>query len=129
MVPKTINGIRFPNFVETLSETLPKSGIKNKAKILSKAITTPEIVSETLNTSFKINGIIKSYNCQNPEIVINASPTRTVLFTLSFILSPIVKLLTFYLIHLFLHNLICHQIHRQDSMIGVFWILTLFLSL
>ena len=41
-VPNRMNGIRLPIFVFVRSESEPKSGSRNSAKILSAAMMTPE---------------------------------------------------------------------------------------
>ena len=77
-VPPTINGIRFPNFVFTLSEKVPKSGSKNKAKTLSTAIMAPVKVSPISKVFCKIKGMMLSYNCQNADMDRKASPIKKV---------------------------------------------------
>ena len=79
VVPVKINGILFPIGVSTLSEMEPKSGNKNKAKILSAAIMVPVNVSPIPKLFFKIKGIILSYICQKEQIDIKARPISMVL--------------------------------------------------
>ncbi len=57
IVPMRMYGMRFPIFVLVLSDRRPKYGKRNRANTLSKAITTPIMVSFMANVFFRILGI------------------------------------------------------------------------
>ena len=84
-VPNRMNGIRLPIFVFVRSESDPKNGSKNSARMLSAAMMRPEIVSFMWNVRVKISGTMLSYICQNAQMERNARPTRMVRLLLSFI--------------------------------------------
>ena len=77
-VPPRMKGIRFPIGVETLSESVPRRGKRNKARTLSSAMITPLAISGTWKLSSKISGTVKSYICQKADMDMKARPIRNV---------------------------------------------------
>ena len=78
MVPTKMKGVRLPRLVMTLSDSAPKMGSMNSAKILSSAMIAPDRVSPILKKYFRIKGMMLSYICQKALIARNANPMRTV---------------------------------------------------
>ena len=87
-VPKRMKGMRLPIFVEVRSESEPKNGSRNRARMLSAAIIAPENVSFMWKVFVRISGTTLSYICQNAQMDKNARPTRMVRLLLSFISVP-----------------------------------------
>ena len=79
IVPKMMNGVRFPILVFILSERAPNIGRRNTANMLSNDIIVPDADCGRPKWFVKISGIIASYACQNAEIKKKAIPTRIVL--------------------------------------------------
>ena len=84
-VPKRMKGMRLPSFEWLLSETEPKNGSRNSARMLSAAMIAPENVSFMWKVFVRISGTMLSYICQNAQMDKNARPTRMVRLLLSFI--------------------------------------------
>ena len=78
-VPASMNGVRFPSGVSTLSESVPNTGSRKSARTLSIAISTPVTVSPSPKVFCRISGIMLSYIFQKAQILKNASPTKKVL--------------------------------------------------
>ena len=57
IVPTSMNGILLPTLVLVRSESVPKSGRRNKANTLSRAMMNPVMPSPRPNVYFKILGI------------------------------------------------------------------------
>jgi len=91
-VPKRMNGMRLPIFEWLRSDSEPKNGSRNSARMLSAAMIAPEKVSFMWKVLVRISGTTLSYICQNAQMDKNARPTRMVRLLLSFIsLLPFVK--------------------------------------
>ena len=91
-VPKRMNGMRLPIFEWLRSDSEPKNGSRNSARMLSAAMIAPEKVSFMWKVLVRISGTTLSYICQNAQMDKNARPTRMVRLLLSFIsLLPFVR--------------------------------------
>ena len=91
-VPKRMNGMRLPIFEWLRSDSEPKNGNRNSARMLSAAMIAPEKVSFMWKVLVRISGTTLSYICQNAQMDKNARPTRMVRLLLSFIsLLPFVR--------------------------------------
>lgn len=91
-VPKRMNGMCLPIFEWLRSDSEPKNGSRNSARMLSAAMIAPEKVSFMWKVLVRISGTTLSYICQNAQMDKNARPTRMVRLLLSFIsLLPFVK--------------------------------------
>ena len=87
-----MNGMRLPIFEWLRSDSEPKNGSRNSARMLSAAMIAPEKVSFMWKVLVRISGTTLSYICQNAQMDKNARPTRMVRLLLSFIsLLPFVK--------------------------------------
>ena len=84
-VPKRMNGMRLPIFEWLRSDSEPKNGSRNSARMLSAAMIAPEKVSFMWKVLVRISGTTLSYICQNAQMDKNARPTRMVRLLLSFI--------------------------------------------
>ena len=87
-VPATMNGIRLPRRDWHRSDSVPNSGSKNSARMLSSAITKPAISSPREKRCLRIRGITKSYACQKAQMEKNARPIKNVRLLLSFTCHP-----------------------------------------
>ena len=84
--------MRLPIFEWLRSDSEPKNGSRNSARMLSAAMIAPEKVSFMWKVLVRISGTTLSYICQNAQMDKNARPTRMVRLLLSFIsLLPFVK--------------------------------------
>ena len=60
IVPTTMKGVRLPDLAVHLSEIAPKSGSINSAKMLSRAMITPDQVWDIPNLLVRITGMVAS---------------------------------------------------------------------
>ena len=73
-VPARMKGIRRP----TRSLRAPNRGSMNRARMLSRDMTKPDMVSPRPKVFFRIRGIMLSYICQNARMEKKANPTKMV---------------------------------------------------
>ena len=67
-VPKRMNGMRLPIFEWLRSDSEPKNGSRNSARMLSAAMIAPEKVSFMWKVLVRISGTTLSYICQNAQM-------------------------------------------------------------